>query len=601
MAEAPSRKLAVLLHADVVGSTTLVQKNESIAHERILTTFARLSKTILDYGGTAHEIRGDALVAEFSRASDAVCGALQFQTDNIECNGDLADDIQPEVRIGISLGEVVVADGTITGAGVVLAQRLEQLAESNGVVVQATVSETVPTRLPFDFESLGEQTLKGFDQPVRAFNARVSAGATIPRPESLGIERERREDTGEATEQPKLDRLEKPSVAVLPFNNMSGDPEQEYFAHGIAEDIITDLSKFPGLFVVARNSSFAYQGKSLDVRKIAEELGVRFVLEGSVRKAGERVRITAQLVDGTTGGHSWADRYDRDLDDVFLVQDEVRRSVVEALQVELTPDRQTELGSQNTPNVEAYDFMLRGRELAYRHTPEASIEAQAWLEKSIETDPEFSAPHAWLAVVLFTDYASGWTAEPQETLQRGLRGAEKAVAIDASDAIARLALARAYMWSRDLDRAMVECSEAVRLNPNYADGYAVRGYILSYAGEPADSIQSFGEAMRLNPQYPSFYLHFLGLDHFLLGEYEEAAVLLKQRIRIHSETDVSRVLLASCYGHLDRILDAQKMWDEALTVNPNFSLEQRAKVLPFKNPADWDRIVEGLRKAAILK
>lgn len=284
MSDYPSRKLAVILHADVVGSTELVQLDESLAHGRIQDSFRRFSETIKAYGGMTQEIRGDALVAEFARASDAVIAAIAFQTENTDSNDQIEDGIRPQLRIGISLGEVIVADNTVTGAGIVLAQRLEQIALPGGVVVQGSVSETVPRRLPFIFESLGEHALKGFEEPVRAFVVKLKPGEQIPESETSADS-----TRGDAP----LELPDKPSIVVLPFTNMSSDPEQEYFSDGVSEDIITDLSKMSGLFVIARNSAFTYKGKASNVPDICRELGVRFALEGSIRKAGNRVRITA--------------------------------------------------------------------------------------------------------------------------------------------------------------------------------------------------------------------------------------------------------------------------------------------------------------------
>jgi len=295
-----SRQLAVIVHADVVGSTTLVQQDETIAHQRIQSAFQRFSEIIETYGGSTRELRGDALVAEYERASDAVAAALAFQLSNTTHNASLDDEIRPELRIGIALGEVVIADDTITGAGVVLAQRLEQLADTGGVVVQGSIAETVPGRMPFTFDNLGEQNLKGFEQPVRAFAVTLEAGKAMPAPEA-------RAARPNATPEPRPD-ANKPSIAVLPFNNMSNDPEQEYFADGIVEDIITALSHIKQWRVVARNSSFVYKGQSVDIRDVAEKLGVRYVLEGSVRKGGNRVRITGQLIDAESGTHLWANR-----------------------------------------------------------------------------------------------------------------------------------------------------------------------------------------------------------------------------------------------------------------------------------------------------
>lgn len=300
MAEYPSRKLAVILHADVAGSTALVQKDETVAHVNMQAAFQRLVETTEAYGGTAHEIRGDALVAEFSRASDAVCAALAFQVENAGHNQKLTGTIRPELRVGISLGEVLIADGTITGAGVVLAQRLEQLADPGGVVVQGSVSETVPIRLPFEFESLGEQTVKGFDHPVRAFAAKVKPSERVPAPESsaTAVRPKGLPDDGSGG---MLALPDKPSIAVLPFTNMSSDHEHEYFSDGITEDIVTELSRFRELFVIASNSTFRFKGKDVDIAEIAHQLGVQYIVEGSVRRSGRRMRVTAQLVDALGG------------------------------------------------------------------------------------------------------------------------------------------------------------------------------------------------------------------------------------------------------------------------------------------------------------
>jgi TolB-like protein/class 3 adenylate cyclase len=358
-----SRKLAVILHADVVGSTDLVQRNETLAHERIRDTFNAFSKTIQAYGGTPQELRGDALLATFNRASDSVSASLIFQNENTRRNASLDDDIRPEVRIGIALGEVIIADGTLTGPDVVLAQRIEQLAEPGGICIQGTASETIPDRLNFEFASLGKQEIKGFANTVRVYAVELGPGEKIPDPEpNASVETRSLKKmwtvmalvlmlgaTGfiawlkpwqtdvELADPDKMSYAlpDKPSIAVLPFDNISSNKEQEYFSDGITEDIITDISKISGLFVVARNSTFTYKGKAVKVRQVAEDLGVRYVLEGSVRRSGDQIRITAQLIDALSGNHVWADRYDRDLEDVFKVQSEVAQQVAKALSVTL--------------------------------------------------------------------------------------------------------------------------------------------------------------------------------------------------------------------------------------------------------------------------
>jgi len=320
-----SRKLAVILHADVVGSTSLVHEDESLAHQRIQGAFRCFSETIEKYHGRVRELRGDALLADFERPSDAVTAALSFQADHACYVDKLDDDIRPVVRIGIAMGEVIVADSTVTGAGVVLAQRVEQLSEPGGVCITAAIHEGMPKRMPFDLAARGEQQVKGFDELVRVYDVSLKAGGAIPEPEVLA--------QSESAAPAVPDR---PSIAVLPFDNMSGDSEQEYFADGISEDLITALSKIHWFFVIARNSSFAYKGQSVDVTRVADELGVRYVIEGSVRNAGKRVRISAQLIDATTGRHVWAERYDRSLVDIFELQDEMTQTIVGAVEPELS-------------------------------------------------------------------------------------------------------------------------------------------------------------------------------------------------------------------------------------------------------------------------
>jgi TolB-like protein/class 3 adenylate cyclase len=377
-----SRKLAVILHADVVGSTTLVQQNEALAHERIKGAFDRFSEVISSYSGVTRELRGDAILAEFDRASDAVSAALAFQISNRDFNSTLNDDIQPRLRIGVSLGEVIVADNTITGAGVVLAQRVEQLAEPDGLCITAALHEALPRHMPFELDDLGEQAIKGFDDPVHVYRVSITSGQSIPPPEltgKTGSSSGKRQvvasavialvlasglfyffmprDTG--TEEAQVDvavpLAEKPSIAVLPFNNMSDDPNTDYFSDGISEDIITDLSQLKSLAVIARNSSFTYRNTSAKVQDIGQDLGAEYLLEGSVRKAGNQIRITAQLIDTVNGHHLWAERFDRELIEMFALQDEITEKIVAALSIQLSGDEQQQLAKNATNNFEAYD------------------------------------------------------------------------------------------------------------------------------------------------------------------------------------------------------------------------------------------------------
>jgi len=380
---------------------------------------------------------------------------------------------------------------------------------------------------------------------------------------------------------------------------MSGDPEQEYFADGMTEDLITDLSKVSGLFVIARNSTFTYKGKAVDVKRIGRELGVRHVLEGSVRKAGNRVRITAQLIDAGSGGHLWAERFDRDLTDIFSMEDEVVEKIVGALAVTLTQGEEQRLRQRGTGNVEAYQFWLRGRELLTRSTRESVAQARAMYRRAIEIDMNFPAPHAGLALAAISDYVSDWALDPAQALEEAERWARRAVELNDQEPVSHMALGNVLLWQRDHEGALAEFRHMIVLDPNFAQGHAATGLALMYAGRAAEALESIATAMRLDPHYSPIVLHFLAQANYSLGEYEAAAQLLVRRIARTPGTDSSRMLLASCYGHLGRAEDARATWAELLQVNPDFSLTQRARVLPYKDPGDFQRIAEGLAKAGL--
>jgi adenylate cyclase len=593
-----SRKLAVILHADVVGSTSLVQKNETLAHERIQDTFRRFSETISSHNGSAHEIRGDALVAEFPKVSDAVSASLAFQAINAIHNEQLSDDLQPVLRIGIAMGEVVIADNTVTGEGVVLAQRLEQLAESGSVCIQGAAYDTLPKRLPFEYENLGEQQIKGFDEPVKVYSVSLRPGSVIPETESLA--------------QPELEALEfseKPSIAVLPFINMSGDPEQEYFSDGITEDIITDLSRFRMISVIARNSTFTYKKQAVKVEEAAKELGADYVLEGSVRKAGNRIRVTAQLVDGKTANHLWAERYDRDFDDIFDVQDELTHRIVAIISTRIEFDALGRAKRKGPTNMDAYDYVLKGRELMDRRSRTSTAEARNHFERAIELDSEYSYAWTELAGAHMYEWNGGWTESPENSLCRAMECAQKAVLMDQNDGRALLRLGFNHFFNGDLDQAWRLMDRALELNPNDAEALCRIGLCLTFMGKNDEGIERLEQSLQLEPFGNSVTEWYLGVAYFITRRYREAIGALKGS---RAELAEVQAWLAAAYAqaglteqakvegatYLRAALEEMKGND----VEPPASwIEFLAERCPFLNKDDMDHFVDGLRKAGLPK
>ena len=380
---------------------------------------------------------------------------------------------------------------------------------------------------------------------------------------------------------------------------MSGDPEQEYFSDDISEDIITDLSKLSELSVIARNSSFTYKGKPVDVKQVGRELGIRYVLEGSVRKADNRVRVTGQLIDAESGAHIWADRFDRDLTDIFAVQDELAKEIIAALKIKLSPAEKALIDGSGTKNVDAHEFFLRGRELWYRHTKEGNDQALEMLTRALELDPHLASACALSAIIHLQDYLNQWSDSPVLALERGREAALRAVAMDDREPYALWALGAYYLWSRRLDEAIGELEKAVSLSPNLAAALGALGLALHYAGKSKEAIECFNRAMTLDP-YGDFYLHYQAQAYFQLWNYGKAAALLQQRLTRNPHTDISHMLLAASYGHLGRTAEARAEWAEVFRANPNFSLEHRRKVLPYRNSSDFEFVVEGLRKAGLV-
>jgi TolB-like protein len=378
---------------------------------------------------------------------------------------------------------------------------------------------------------------------------------------------------------------------------MSGDPEQEYFSDGMTDTLITDLSRVPGLFVIARNSTFAYKGKAAQIKDVGRELGVRYVVEGSVQKAADRVRINAQLIDVSTGGHLWAERYDGELKDIFALQDEITQKIAAALAVKLTATDQERVKRQYTTNLEAYDYYLRGVESFYRFTREANVQARQMFDKAISLDPEFAAAYARLSFTHLVEWIFQWSQDPQ-TLERAFALARKAIALDDSLPDAHGVLGAVYGWRKQLDQAIVEVQRAIALDPNYAEAYATLGMILYFTGRLEEAIEEVKKAMRLNPYYPTLYLFHLGNAYYLAGRHEEAIAALKRVLARTPDFLGAHAVLAVVYSELGRLEEAQAEAAEVLRINPSFSLEVWRQNLPHKE-AEVERMLAGLRKAGL--
>jgi adenylate cyclase len=589
-----SRKIAAILVSDVVGYSRLAGADE----DRILARLRALRSDLIDPTIAVHKGRvvkrtGDGALVEFRSVVDAVRCAIEVQNAMIERNVGLPPERRIEFRIGIHLGDVVEeSDGDLMGDGVNIAARLEGVAAPGAICLSEDAYRQVKARLDLTVTDLGETKLKNIADPIRVYSLQVGVAAraqTAPRPTAAP----------ERLSSPPVPDM--PSIAVLAFQNMSGDPEQEYFADGITEDVITDLSRVGGLLVIARNSSFAYKGKAVDIRVIARDLGVRTVLEGSIRRAGNRVRITAQLIDAETGGHLWADRFDRELSDIFAVQDEVTRRIVDALKIKLSPSETAMLDAVKPTSSKGHDFFLLGREVLWgtvrnRDAFERSADLFA---QAIAEDEDYGEPYAGLAMAQSLNWQHHWSDDWSLSLEKAERYLALALQKSPRVAFVHYVAAVFYLWKKDLDRSAAEADVALGLNPNYALAHNSRGIVNIYGGEPLAAVPYIERAIRLDPVFSQQYIHFLGSAYLVAGKFEAAAAQFRERIRLAPKTDLSRALLAVALGHLGEAEEAGRVWRELMEINPRYSFAEHVGRLPFRNREDVERLTEGLRKAGI--
>jgi adenylate cyclase len=579
MAEGTRRRLAAIVTADVVGYSRLMGADETGTLAALRAHRSELiDPLIADHGGRIVKTMGDGLLLEFPSVVDAIICSLEFQTGMLERNAGIADGGAIRWRVGVHLGDVIVEDDDIFGDGVNVASRIEALADPDGIAISDDAHRQVRDRLDIAWRDGGEHRVKNIARAIPIWRWIPSAGQAPP-------------IAAGASELPAAP--DGASIAVLPFDNMSGDREQDYFADGITEDIITELSKIPGLLVISRNSTFTYKGKATKAQDVCAALGVRYVMEGSVRKAGERVRITAQLIDGRSGGHMWAERYDRGMADIFAVQDDVTEKIVRALEVNLADKMVGRPARMDTDKPAAYDCVLRGREQYRLFSKDGNLNARRLYEEAIAIDPDYAAAHAGLAGTCLHD----WFLGSPDALDRAFELALRANALDPSLPLVHEALGNVYLFRKQHEEALAAARRWIEVEPGNADAYANLAGALLFIGEPEQVISLIEKATRLNPFHPFYYTLYRGMALLSMERYQEALEALERSAAHNPESLATYLYLAACHGHLGENEPAREALAEMHGIHPEFSMAWVRNFQPYKRAADLDRLVEGLRRA----
>jgi len=616
------RKLTAILSADVEGYSRLMDDDEE-ATVRTLTAYrTTISGLVQQYGGRVVDSPGDNILAEFKSVVDAVNCAVEIQHDLTKRNTELPNERKMQFRIGVNLGDVIDEEERIYGDGVNIAARIESLSEAGGICVSHSAYDQIKNKLKFGYEYLGEHKVKNIREPVKAYRVLmapefegkligfdrktsnrgwtwVAAAAVVVAVVVWGIWQfySRRPSVEPASAENMAFPLpDKPSIAVLPFDNMSDDPKQEYFSDGISEEIITALSKTPKLFVIARNSTFSFKGKPVKIKQVAEELGVRYVLEGSVREAEGKVRITAQLIDAKTGHHLWAERYDRNLKDIFDIQDEITKKIITALRVHLTEGEIARVLDRHTNNIQAYMKILEGS--GYFGEDKYS-EGMKCFEEAISLDPQCASAYAWLSWAHLMNVWFGPSATRKQSLKKAFELAEKCKALDQTYGGCYGALSHAYLMKRDYDKAISEGKRAIELDPNTSRWAVYYGWALRSVGRYEDALLEYERALRLNPLDKAGPLEQICTTYNMMRRHEEAIETCNKVIELSPRSLPSYINLAVAYSELDQMKEAREAADKVLKMNPNFSMDSFEKTLPYKNKADRDLYANGLRKAGL--
>jgi adenylate cyclase len=621
------RKLTAIFSADAVAYSRLMAEDEAATVKTIATYREVISSLITQHRGRVVDSPGDNILAEFSSVVDAVQCAVAVQTEIQTRNAGLTENRRMEFRIGINLGDVIDEENRIYGDGVNVAARLEALADPGGICVSKTAFDQIETKLPLGYEYLGEQSVKNIPKPVGTYRVLMkpdAAGKVIGEKRFLGRFSRRTAiaaiiilalvalglvswnvylHQSKKVEPASLDEMafplpDKPSIAVLPFDNISGDSSLDYFNDGLTEEIISALSKIPDLFIIARNSVFTYKGKPVNIKRVAEELGVRYVLEGSVRKAGEKVRVTTQLIDALSGHHLWAERYDRILEDIFALQDEITMNVLTALQVKLTEGEKIRALTRSTDDLNAYLKWTEGRKHLLRLNRDDNVKARQLLEEAIALDPEFSTPYADLAWTHIFGIRFGLSKSPKESLKLAAQLAHKAISLDDSSPFGHSVLGAILTVKRQYEEAIAQGEKAVALSPGDSLATAHLARTLAYAGRYEESLAWFEKVIRLDPKALNWYLTMVGHCYIYMGRHEEAVEEFK-KVLYHNPKDMTaRIRLATAYSLLGREEDASSEAAEILRQNPKFGIKRIAK-WPIKNKTDMDLIMNALRKAGL--
>ena len=630
------RKLAAIFSTDVQGYSRLMGDDEEATIQTLKAYQDIITGLIEQHHGRVVDSPGDNMLAEFASVVDAVTSAVAIQQELKTRNAELEARRRMEFRIGLNVGDVITDEGRLYGDGVNIAARLEGLADPGEICISESVHMQVRNKLPLGYDYIGEQQVKNISNPVPVYKVELETDGSIPpavsqQPSAL----RRMKDKGlshrwslvvlvsvvmlvggagvavfrtllqppaapvaPVSSPAPLSLPDKPSIAVLPLTNLSGDPEQDYFSDGMTDTLITDLSKISGLFVIARHSTFAYKGTPPSPAQVRRELGVRYLLEGSVQKADDQVRINTQLIDTETGGHVWTERYDRAFENLFVVQDEIIQEIVRALEVKLTAGEHERVYRRNTNNLAAYETWLRGVTYAYRYTPEANAQARQQFERAIELDPQYADAYAKLGMSYGLEWIFQWNSDPQ-VLDQAFRLVQEALKLDEAPH-PHLVMSLVSVWrDRQPERAIAQAKQALALDPNYADAYAILAEMLNYASRPAEAIEAIHKAMRLNPRYPGLYPFYLGWTYSLLGQYEEAIAASKESLTRTPDYLFPYIILAFVYMELGQEEEARAAVAEVVRINPDFSLEVWQQSVPYQDPAVIERIAAALRKAGL--